>query len=79
MEVYEVIGARPYQHHNTGERFAARLQPGPRRRALLRGDIRVVEPFTPTLPQGYKLPPGWADRAQPTEAPEGASSREREQ
>lgn len=78
MEVLEVIGRRTYQGHKTGERFVARLQPGPRRRALARGDIRVIRTFVPVLPPGYKLPPGWADRSKPIEAPEGASLIERD-
>lgn len=76
-EVFEVIGRRPYQGHETGQRFVARLQPGARRRALARGDIRVIRPFVPVLPPGYKLPPGWADRSTSIEAPEGASLIER--
>lgn len=77
IEVFQVTGLRPYRGHDPGCRFSARLDPGARRRALARGDIRVIEEFVPVLPPGHKLPPGWADRKHTIEAPEGASHIER--
>lgn len=77
--VYEVTGSRAYRGHKPGSRFEARLDRGAERRAVIRGDIRLVERVVPSIrPGSFRLPPGW--EGQPTEvtteAPEGASSVE---
>lgn len=58
---YRVTGKRAFRAHQPGTEFVARLDAAQESRALLRGDIRVVERLIPTLPPGgYFLPEGWA-------------------
>lgn len=73
VTLYEVIGSTPYRGHPPGTRFTARLEPAPERRAVARGNIRVIDTLVPALPPEHSLPPGWADQSSPTEAPAGAS------
>ncbi len=75
--LYEVIGHRAYRGHDRGTRFEANLDPAAEKRAIARGDIRVVERREPTLePGSYSLPKDWplgeAD-AGPNEAARAAS------
>lgn len=58
--VYVVTGSRRYRGHEPGTEFHAKLEPGPERRAVDRGDIRVIDRIVPTIqPGSYQLPTGW--------------------
>lgn len=60
LGLYEVTGRRAYRGHDPGTTFEARIAPGPERRAVDRGDIRLIERFTPTIqPGSLTLPAGW--------------------
>lgn len=73
---YRVKGRRPYRGHEPGTIFEARLDPGPERRAIYRGDIELLERVVPALPAERALPQGWAQpRPQPTTTPEGVRTR----
>lgn len=57
---YEVVGRREYRGHKPGTTFEARIDPGPERRAVVRGDIRLLERIIPSLqPGSVTLPDGW--------------------
>lgn len=57
---YQVISRRRFRGHQFGETFYAVIDPAAERRALLRGDIRVVDRVQPSLQPGtYGLPEGW--------------------
>lgn len=59
--LYEVTGRFAYRGHAPGTRFEASLSRPAERRAIARGDIRLVERVTPSIRAGsYKLPDGWA-------------------
>lgn len=76
MAVYEVIGDLRYRDHDPGERFEATLDPDAEMRAVLRGNIRVIDSSPTRLqPGSYLLPDGWrTNKDTATGAPEGASS-----
>lgn len=58
--VYEVTRHDGYRGHGRGTRFEAILDPNAERRALARGDIRVVARITPSVqPGSFELPAGW--------------------
>ncbi len=60
MTTYKVLGQRKYRHHKPGEVFDAKLDRGAEFRALLRGDIEVVDRAAPALiPGSFMLPEGW--------------------
>jgi hypothetical protein len=62
VSVYEVTGTFRFRDHDPGEVFEAILDPVQERRALIRGNIRILEASRPTLqPGSYTLPRGWAD------------------
>jgi hypothetical protein len=73
--VYLVTGKREYRGHAPGTVFEAVLDPGPVRRAIDRGDIKLLRYVTPSLaPGSYRLPPDWLEpEAASIEAPSGAS------
>lgn len=71
MGVYTVTGRREYRGHKPGETFEAWIPPGPERRAIVRGDIRLERRTHPTLPPDWGLPDGWDTPH--NEAPTGAS------
>jgi len=57
---YEVLRHDGYRGHRRGTRFEAILDPNAERRALARGDIRVVARRTPAVqPGSFTLPDGW--------------------
>lgn len=57
---YEVLRCDGYRGHSRGTRFEAILDPNAERRALARGDIRVVARRTPSIQRGaFELPAGW--------------------
>lgn len=57
---YEVLRFDGYRGHRRGTRFEAILDPNAERRALARGDIRVVARRVPTVqPGSFELPAGW--------------------
>jgi hypothetical protein len=57
---YLVTGRRPIRGHQPGEVFEAQLDRNAETRAVMRGDIRVLERFTPSIQPGtYSLPEGW--------------------
>jgi hypothetical protein len=57
---YRVGPRRRFREHNPGDEFEAILDPLHERRALLRGDIVVVERFVFTLaPGSFALPRDW--------------------
>lgn len=61
--VYQVTGRLNFRGHVPGTIFEARLDPKAERRALLRGDIRRLAHFTPTIqPGSYTLPRGWLNQ-----------------
>jgi hypothetical protein len=76
--VYQVIGNREYRGHKPGTTFEAILDPGPERRAIDRGDIRLIERITPSIRPGtLTMPDGWPPPARGgnntnTEAPDEA-------
>ena len=57
--LWQVTGKRIYRGHEPGTQFEASLQDGPAGRAVARGDIVLLEEFTPALPAEYQLPEGW--------------------
>jgi hypothetical protein len=54
-----VSGRRAYRGHQPGEEFEASLAQTVAGRAVLRGDIKLLEEFAPQLPPEYCLPEGW--------------------
>lgn len=57
---YEVLRRDGYRGHELGSRFEAILDPNAERRALIRGDIRVVARTTPSVqPGSFAFPDGW--------------------
>lgn len=73
--VYKVSGRRAYRGHEPGDIFEAQLDRNAERRAITRGDIRLLELVVPGLPPDYELPRGWLQPlSRPAiEAPKGAS------
>lgn len=58
--LYEVLSPRAYRGHPPGSTFQARIDRFAERRAVDRGDIRLLARITPTLqPGSYTLPQGW--------------------
>ena len=53
---YRVIGRLAFSGYEPGQVFTTVLDPGVERRAMLRGNIQLLERVNPTLPDGYKLP-----------------------
>ena len=71
---YLVTGKRQYRGHDPGTTFEARLEPNAERRAIARGDIRLIREIHPTVPPGHTFPAGWlAGQTPNTEAPARAS------
>lgn len=63
--VYLVCSNRNYRGHQAGATFQACLDPNAERRAIARGDIRLIERITPSLqPGSFHLPPGWVNQQQ---------------
>ena len=60
LGVYTVTGKREYRGHAPGTTFEEYIPPGPERRAIDRGDIRLERRTEPTLPDGWEGPAGWA-------------------
>ena len=56
----EVVGPREYRGHTTGQVFIASLERNAARRAVARGDIKVLGPVSPALPDRWGLPDGWS-------------------
>lgn len=57
---YEVLNPRGYRGHPAGTKFEATLEPDAERRALARGDVRIVARETPSVRPGtFTLPIGW--------------------
>ena len=56
---YRVTGTREYRGHAPGQEFVASLERRAEGRAILRGDITLVERVTPELPARWGLPEGW--------------------
>lgn len=74
--VYQVTGRRRYRGHEPGTIFEACIPATVERRAVQRGDIRLLRRELPTLqPGSYRLPKDWPPTAgiEATEAPRGAS------
>ena len=60
MSTYQVTGRLKFREHAPGQIFIARLDPVLERRAIARGNIKLLDRNTPTLqPGSYKLPDGW--------------------
>lgn len=67
--LYEVIGRSAYRGHEPGTRFEASLERNAERRAIARGDIRLVERVIPSLrPGSFTLPAGWGGGRQTPQA-----------
>jgi hypothetical protein len=63
LPLYEVTRPSGYRGHRHGATFAARLAAGAERRAVDRGDIRLLTRSTPSLqPGSYALPHGWLNQ-----------------
>lgn len=62
MGEYEVIGRSEYRGHAPGTVFEARLELGAQRRAVQRGDIRLLRVITPEVQPGWVLPDGWLSK-----------------
>lgn len=74
MAIYEVLGSLRYRDHNPGERFEAQLDPDAEMRAVLRGNIRIIDSSPTRLqPGSWRLPDGWQISNADDRAPEGAS------
>ena len=59
---YRVGARRSFRGHAPGTVFEAVLDPAHELRALVRGDIEVIERVTPSIRRGgYTLPVGWAN------------------
>lgn len=57
MSVYEVTGRMEYRGHQPGERFEAVLDRMVEARALMRGNIKVINNDPTTIPAGsFTLP-----------------------
>lgn len=54
-----VVGKRAYRGHDPGTEFEASIPAAPAKRALVRGDIRLLEEFVPAPPAEHQLPEGW--------------------
>lgn len=60
MSTYLVTGNRRFRGYSKGETFEAVLDRMSERRAVMRGDIRLVSTEAPTIqPGSYRLPLGW--------------------
>ena len=58
--LYRVTGRRNYRGHEPGSEFEARLDRNAERRAVIRGDIELLERVTPELrPGSFTFPQGW--------------------
>jgi hypothetical protein len=58
--VYVVTGRRAYRGHPTGTEFVAKLEPRAEQRAIVRGDIVLIDRIETRLqPGSYTLPPDW--------------------
>lgn len=62
MGEYEVVGRRAYRDHAPGEVFEARLDRAAARRAIDRGDIRLLRVVEPEVQPGWWLPDGWLSK-----------------
>ena len=58
--VYTVTREGQFRGHQKGVTFTARLQPTAEQRAIAMGRIRLLERVTPSLPDRFELPEGWA-------------------
>jgi hypothetical protein len=58
--VYTVTRDRHFRGHLPGVTFTARLQPVAEQRAIALGRIKLLERVTPSLPDRFELPEGWA-------------------
>lgn len=63
--VYEVIGTRRYRDHAPGTRFEARLDRDAERRAIARGNIRLIERVQIRVPDAHTFPEGWLPMLEP--------------
>jgi hypothetical protein len=60
---YEVLRPTGYRGHRYGTKFEAILEPDAERRALARGDIRVLARVVPSVRPGtFTLPNGWTNQ-----------------
>jgi hypothetical protein len=59
---WKVIGPREYRGNTTGQVFIESLERNAARRAVQRGDIRLLGPVKPELPPEWGLPAGWSSR-----------------
>jgi hypothetical protein len=60
INVYEVVGPQAYRGHAPGTVFPGTPGRAAETRALVRGNIRLVETIGADLPDIYRLPEGWA-------------------
>lgn len=60
--VYMVVGGREYRGHKPGEQFVAKLDKNAEHRAIVRGDIRLIDRVDPSLDETrLVLPKGWLE------------------
>lgn len=60
MSEYQVTGRLAFRGHKPGTRFEAKLDPRAEARALMRGNIRLIQQSKPSLKRGtFALPAGW--------------------
>jgi hypothetical protein len=63
MARYRVTGRRRVRGFLPGDIFEARLDGLAEARAVARGDLEVIERFTPSIQPGtYSLPDGWLNQ-----------------
>lgn len=63
---YYVSGNRRYRGHEPGTTFDASLERNAERRAVARGDIKLVKRTTPTVQPGtFTFPAGWLQQPKP--------------
>jgi hypothetical protein len=59
---WQVVGTREYRGNRPGAVFIESLERNAARRAVARGDIKLIEMVTPELPPEWGLPAGWSSR-----------------
>ena len=57
--LWKVTGTRAYRGNEPGEEFEAAIPSSSAARAVARGDVALLEEFTPTVPEDHQLPEGW--------------------
>jgi hypothetical protein len=75
--LYQVTGRRAYRGHEPGAMFTARLDRAAAQRAVVRGDITLLQRIVPEIQaESFSFPEGWLpSRNQSTRGAERRLSR----